>query len=298
MPPPTGPPILPPLTGSVPDLVTPMRSAGELDLPGLARLVEQAAGDGADSVLVAGPTGEGPLLTPADRRAVTVAAAETGVPVIAGASGATLDAVHADVERLAGAGAAAVLVLAPAVLPLTADEVVAAHTAVADRAAAPTLVLHVPQLTGASLTPETVARLAGHDGVIGLVDASDDDARRAAFVRRGGNALAVLTAWTPTTVVACRAGAGGAVLPIANLRGSQVAALLRGVDDGNDATADESQASLAAAEAALQAVGGSLAAAIKAALQLAGRLDERWCMPPLASVPGNRLDRVRTALLR
>lgn len=288
----------PPLTGSVPDLVTPMRSAGELDLPGLARRVEQAAEDGADSVLVAGPTGEGPLLTPADRRAVTVAAVETGVPVIAGASGATLDDVHADIGRLGGAGAGAVLVLAPGTLPLTGEEVVAVHVDAADRAAVPTLVLHAPQLTGAQLTPEHVARLAGHRNIVGLVDASDDDDRRAAFVQRAGDALAVLTAWTATAKAARRAGVAGVVLPIANLRGPQVAGLLRDVDDGNEVTAAETQASLAAAEAGLRAVGGSLVAAIKAALQLDGRLDERWCVPPLASVPGNRLDRVRTALLR
>lgn len=290
--------MIPPLTGSVPELVTPMRSAGELDLPGLARLVEQAAGDGAGSVVVAGPTGEGPLLTPADRRAVTVTAATTGVPVIAGASGATLDDIHADVERLAGAGATAVLVLAPGVLPLTGDEVAAVHTAVADRATVPTLILHAPQLTGARLDPEIVARLAAHRGIVGLVDASDDDTRRAAFVQRAGTGLSVPTAWTPTAATARRAGVCGAALPIANLRGDQVVALLDAVDDGDAAAAAELEASLAAAEAALGAAGGSLPAAIKAALQLAGRLDERWCVPPLASVPGSRLDRVRTALLR
>lgn len=290
--------MIPPLTGSLPDLVTPMLAAGELDLPGLARLVEQAAADGAQGVLVAGPTGEGPLLTPADRRAVTVAAVETGVPVIAGASGATLEDVHADVDRLAGAGASAVLVVAPGVLPLTGDEVAAVHTAVADRAGVPTLVLHAPELTGASLTPEIVARLARHRAIIGLVDASDDDVRRAAFVERSGSALSVLTAWTPTAMVARQAGVHGVVLPIANLRGPQVVNLLRAVDDHDHAGSRELQASLAAAELGLRAVGSSLAAAIKAALQLDGRLDERWCVPPLDSVPPSRLDRVRTALMR
>jgi dihydrodipicolinate synthase/N-acetylneuraminate lyase len=39
-------------------------------------------------------------------------------------------------------------------------------------------------------------------------------------------------------------------------------------------------------------------AVLKAALQLDGLITERWCRPPLRSIPPQRLDQVRTALMR
>lgn len=290
-------------SGVIPSLVTPLRSPGELDLRGMAALVEQAMGGGASAVLVAGATGEGVLLSPADRRAVTAAAKATGAMVLAGASGATLGDVHADVERLAGAGADAVVVMVPGVLPLSAEELADAHIAVADRAAAPTVVGHAPRLTGSGLTAAAVDHLARHPGIAGLLDASPDAARRAAFVTAAGDAAVVLSGHAASLVEDLAVGVSGTVLAIANLRLQQVREVVTAGGDAADRSPDpvevrRTHASLVACEASLQAVGTSMPAALKAALQLGGVIDERWCVPPLHSVPPNLLDRVRTALLR
>jgi 4-hydroxy-tetrahydrodipicolinate synthase len=286
------------LSGALPALVTPFRSRGELDLASLAQLAEQAADVGAVGVLVAGSTGEGTLLAPADRRAVTAAAAATGVQVIAGASGATMDDLHADVERLAGAGADAVLALAPGYQPLTADELVDAHTAVAERAPVPTLVYHIPQFTGSALTAETVGALAEHPGIVAIKDSSPDAERRAAFAAAAGGRMQVLDGHAPTLAAALRDGAAGSITAIANVRLRQVIELHRAINEGRSDEAERLQRSLTDCEEGLRAVAGSMPAAVKAAMQLEGTIAERWCAPPLRSVPGEHLDRVRTALLR
>jgi dihydrodipicolinate synthase/N-acetylneuraminate lyase len=202
------------------------------------------------------------------------------------------------VERLAGAGADAVLVLPPSYQPLTPDELVDVHLAVADRADVPTLVYHIPQFTNSPLTPEAVTAIAAHPGVIGLKDSSPDAERRAAFVRAAADKLAVLDGHAPTLALALRAGAAGSITALANLRLRRIVELHQAVAAGDEGTVQRLQASLASCEADLRAVPGSMPAAVKAAMQLEGSLDERWCVPPLRSVPGEHLDLVRTALLR
>jgi 4-hydroxy-tetrahydrodipicolinate synthase len=287
-------------TGSLPALVTPLTSPHDLDLDGLGPLVGRALADGATGVLVAGTTGEGSLLEPEQRVALTRAAvaAADGATVIAGASGPTIDAVRVDVAGLAAAGAHLVLVLPPAIQPLRPEELADAHLAVADAADVPLLVYHFPQLTGSSLTPDGVRELARHEAIVGMKDSSDDAERRASFVAAGGEGFGVLTGHAPSLQAALEAGAAGSITAIANVLQRQVTALHAAVAAGDLAAAARRQERLTAVSAGLAAVGVSMPAALKATLQLDGVLTERWCRPPLRSVAPAGLDRVRTALLR
>lgn len=287
-----------PPAGAWPAQVTPLRAPGELDLPAVSRLAGSFVATGAAGVVVAGSTGEGALLSPADRRAVTAAAVDSGVTVIAGASGATVDDLHADVERLAGAGADAVLVLAPSTYPLTSDELVDLHVAVADRAAIPTLAYHIPQFTGSALSAEAVGALAEHRNIVGIKDSSPDADRRVTFVRAAAGRLAIFVGHTPTSAAALRDGVTGSITALANVRLRRILDLHGAVADDDQPAVDRIQASLTATERALRNVPASMPAAVKAAMQLDGTLDERWCLPPLRSVSGDQLDLVRTALLR
>ena len=289
------------LIGSMPALVTPLTPDGDIHEGDLEVLVGRAVDDGAVGVLVAGSTGEGALLEPEQRVLLTRRArAVTDATVVAGASGSTVTALHADVERLTEAGADLVLVLAPTTYVLAPEELVDLHLGVAERASTPTLVYHIPQLTGSSLTPETVRQLADHPRIVGMKDSSPDAARRRTFVEatRDVAGFEVLTGHAPTLQAALEAGASGSITAIANLRQRQVVALHRAVGSADTSAADGLQAALTSITDGLVAVGASMPATLKAALQLDGVVAERWCCPPLRSVGPGRLDHVRTALLR
>lgn len=258
--------------------------------------------DGARGVLVAGSTGEGTLLRP-EQRATATRTARRALPagsiVLAGASGATVQDLVEDVVTLADAGADAVLVLAPHTYPLRPDELVDLHATVAEETEVPTLAYHIPQLTGSALTPTAMVELAGHPGVIGCKDSSPDAERRTAFLEAvDGHPFAVLTGHAPSCRQALEAGAAGAILAIANLRQRRASALHEAVSSGDTAAAARHQDALAATATALASIDASTPAALKAALQLTGSITERWCRPPLRSLTGKQLDRVRTALLR
>jgi 4-hydroxy-tetrahydrodipicolinate synthase len=287
----------------MPALVTPLTSARDVDVAGASHLVERAVDQGATGVLVAGSTGEGTLLH-RDQRVALARAARTAAPhgdalVLGGASGSTVDDLHADVAALAAAGVDLVLVLAPHTYPLRDEELVDLHVEVADRADVATLAYHIPQYTGSELTPEAVRELATHPGVVGLKDSSPDAGRRAAFVAATSDAdgFAVLSGHVPSLLDALQAGAAGSITGIANVRQRQVTSLHDALADGDEATARRTAAALVRTEQGLATAGASTPAALKAALQLEGAIAERWCRPPLRSVAPDRLDRVRTALM-
>jgi 4-hydroxy-tetrahydrodipicolinate synthase len=290
------------LSGSMPALVTPLDAERRLDLAGLEALVRRAVDDRASGVLACGSTGEGTLLEPEDRAAVTRAAraalGSDGV-LLACASAPNVPGLHADVARLGAAGADAVLVLAPAIQPLAPEELVDLHLEVAERAEVPTLAYHIPQYTGSALTPDAVRDLAGHPRVVGMKDSSPDAERRAAFVAavRDVDGFDVLTGHAPSLQAALEAGASGSITAIANVRQQQVVRLHEAVAAGDTGLAEQLQTALTRASGGIDRVGVSVPAVLKAALQLDGVLEERWCVPPLRSVPPGRLDHVRTALL-
>jgi len=301
--------------GSLPALVTPLTPQGEIHDDDLARLIDRAIDDGASGVLVAGSTGEGALLEPEQRvrvtriaRTVLDALAATGGQgsatarplLLAGASGASVRALEADIARLADAGADLVLALAPSTYPLETHELVALHLDVAERAPIDTLVYHIPQLTGSSLDPEGIRQLASHPRIVGMKDSSPDAERRSRFleVARSLDGFELLSGHAPSLSAALTAGASGSITAIANVRQRQVVALHAAIAKGDHDGAANRQKALTATSESLAGVGASLPATLKAALQLEGLITERWCVPPLGSVAPNRLDRVRTALLR
>jgi 4-hydroxy-tetrahydrodipicolinate synthase len=298
------------LHGSFPALITPLTAEGDVHEDDLTTLITRAVQDGARGVLVAGSTGEGALLEPEQRVQLTrrarttidaIASGPAGRAVLlAGASGASVEALHADVARLAEAGADLVLVLAPNTYPLDPGELVALHLDVAERASIPTLVYHIPQLTGSCLAPEHLRELAAHPRIVGMKDSSPDDDRRARFleVTRTLDGFELLTGHAPSLRTALEAGASGSITAIANLRQRQVVALHAAVMTGDDAAAEQMQAALTRTSETFATVGSSLQATIKAALQLEGVITERWCRAPLRSVGPGQLDRVRTALMR
>jgi 4-hydroxy-tetrahydrodipicolinate synthase len=309
------------IRGSLPALVTPLTSDRTVHDDDLAALVHRALTDGASGVLVAGSTGEGTLLEPDQRAHATRVARHAldarrgsgsaagggpdasgapGASLVAGASGPTVRALQEDVARLAEAGADLVLVLAPHTYPLAPDELSDLHLTVAEGAEIPTLLYHIPQLTGSALTPEVLPSLAAHPRIVGMKDSSPDADRRLAFCEatRDLPAFDVLTGHAPTLRAALVAGASGSITAIANVRQRQVVALHAAVGSGDDTEGARLQTSLATLSDALSGLGASAPATLKAVMQFEGVLTERWCRPPLRSIPPARLDHVRSALLR
>ncbi len=163
--------------GSMVALVTPMKGNGELDFAALSRLIDFHVEQGTDALVVAGTTGESPTLTSEEHAALideSVRLARGRIPVIAGTGSnstrQTLD-LSREVEK---AGVDGFLLVVPYYNKPTQEGLYQHFRAVANSVSRPVVLYNVPGRTSCDLKPETVARLAELDNVVGLKEATGD----------------------------------------------------------------------------------------------------------------------------
>ena len=168
------------LKGSITALITPFRN-GEVDEQGYRELIEWQIAEGSNGIVPVGTTGESPTLSAEEHKRVIEIAVETAggrVPVVAGTgSNSTAEAVEFT-RHAAHAGADAALVVVPYYNKPTQEGLYSHFKAVAAAADIPIIVYNVPSRTVASISVETVDRLARDVAtIIGTKDATADLAR-------------------------------------------------------------------------------------------------------------------------
>jgi dihydrodipicolinate synthase/N-acetylneuraminate lyase len=125
------------LRGALAAAVTPLRDEGAaLDEEAFRPYLEFLAGAGLDGTLALGTTGEGILLSAAERRRAAELFLDGPLPVIVHCGAQTSAETCALAEHAAGAGATGVAVISPPYFALD-DEALLAHLAGAARAAEP-----------------------------------------------------------------------------------------------------------------------------------------------------------------
>lgn len=166
--------------GSIVALVTPMHADGEIDDASLQRLVDFHVAQGTAAIVSVGTTGESATLDEDEHCAVirrTVELAAGRLPVIAG-TGANSTREAITLTRCAReAGADAALLVTPYYNKPTQQGLYLHHKAVAEAVDIPQILYNVPGRTACDMLPETVARLAEIDNIIGVKEATGDLAR-------------------------------------------------------------------------------------------------------------------------
>lgn len=165
--------------GAYTALITPFRN-GQIDEPALRRLVDAQIEGGIDGLVPVGTTGESPTLTHAEHLRVVeiVADAAAGrVPVLAGAgSNCTATAIEF-AQACKRIGVAGTLQISPYYNKPTQDGLYAHFVAIAEASELPVVVYNVPSRTSCDLLADTVARLAKHELVVGIKEATADMVR-------------------------------------------------------------------------------------------------------------------------
>jgi 4-hydroxy-tetrahydrodipicolinate synthase len=221
-------------------LTTPFDERGDPDLDAVRGHIELLIEDGVDGLVVAGTTGEGPLLEDGEIVALLAAAAKAAgdrIEVIAHVGRASTAAT----VRLAGAavraGAHALIAITPYYFPL-GDEELFRHYRTLLRAvdAVPLLGYNFPDRTGNRLSPEVLDRLAA-EGLAGLKDStgSADRHREYLEVGRRHRGLRVMVGSERLALLSLQGGGAGSILALANAR----ADVLRAVRDERSEAAQE-----------------------------------------------------------
>ena len=163
-------------TGSGVAIITPFTNDG-IDFPALARLLDFQLENGTDAMIVCGTTGEAAAMSYEERKRIiefTARHVNGRVPVIAGTGSNNTEHAIALSDDAVQAGADALLVVTPFYNKATQKGLIRHYTAIADAAAKPVILYHVPSRTGVKCTAETYAALARHPNIAGVKEAGGD----------------------------------------------------------------------------------------------------------------------------
>jgi len=157
-------------------MVTPFDDSGTLDIEGAVTLARWLTAHGSDALVVAGTTGEAPVLSEAELAVLWRAVAgAVNVPVIAGTgTNDTRDSIHLT-EVATEAGVDGVLVVTPYYSRPSQHGLADHFAAVADSTPLPVLLYDIPIRAGRKIAHETMLRLArAVPNIVGVKDAAGD----------------------------------------------------------------------------------------------------------------------------
>ena len=200
-------------------LVTPMTTTG-VDYDALARLIDFQLEKGIHALVAVGTTGESATLSPEERKEVirfTVKRVNGRVPVIAGTGTNNTAHVLDFTKSACDDGADAVLVVTPYYNKATQSGLVAHFTAVADASDKPVILYNVPSRTGCNLLPQTVARLAEHERIAAIKEASGNMSQVVDIFAQCGGRLDVYSGEDALIVPMMSMGGAGCISVLSNV---------------------------------------------------------------------------------
>ena len=194
-------------------MATPFDERGALDVDGAVALARWLVAQGNDGLVVAGTTGESPVLSDDEKITLWRAVVEAvDVPVVAGAgSNDTLHSIELTREAEA-AGAAGILAVTPYYNRPSQAGLAAHFRAVAEATSLPVMLYDIPVRTGRKIAHDTLVQLARTvPNVLAVKDAAGSPAASALLVAEAPEHLDLYSGDDSLTLPLLAVGASGVV---------------------------------------------------------------------------------------
>ena len=220
-------------------IITPMTETG-IDYEAMARLVEFQIEEGINAIVVMGTTGENATIEHEEQTEVirfVVEKVAGRVPVIAGTGTNNTEHVLANTRAACAAGADAVLVVTPYYNKATQNGLIQHFTAVADVSTVPVILYNVPGRTGCNLLPKTVAKLAEHERIVAIKEATGNMAQMVELMSLCGDKIDVYSGEDALTVPMMAMGAAGTISVLSNVVPKEAVAMTDACKAGDYQTA-------------------------------------------------------------
>ncbi len=165
------------LKGIIPPVITPLSGQDDIDREGLERLIEHILAGGVHGLFILGTTGEAQALSYRVRYDLVkqvCGLVNHRVPVLVGITDTAFSESVALAQFASEQGADGVVVAPPYYLPIGQLELVEYVEHLVQKLPLPAVLYNMPSCTKMMIEPETVARLGGIPGIIGLKDSSGD----------------------------------------------------------------------------------------------------------------------------
>lgn len=228
------------LRGTYTALITPFTADGEkVDWTALKKLVEHQVEEGVEGLVPCGTTGESPTLTHAEHGEVIAKVIEWAKAknpkaiVIAGTgSNSTAEAISLT-KAAAAAGADAVLSVNPYYNKPVQAGLVAHFERIADAATVPVVLYNIPGRSAVGMTIDTVVRLAKHENIIGIKEATGDLAFMAQIIQETEGKFTLLSGDDNLLLPVLSIGGKGIISVISNIYPRDTGAITRQYEAGN-----------------------------------------------------------------
>jgi 4-hydroxy-tetrahydrodipicolinate synthase len=209
-------------------MVTPFDAEGAVDYDGAARLARWLVDNGSEGLVLAGTTGEAPVLSDDEFAGLLRAVVEAvSVPVLAGTG--TNDTRHSlELTRIAtDAGVDGLLVVTPYYNRPSQAGIAASFRAVAESTTLPVLLYDIPIRAGRRIATETMLELARTvPNIVGVKDATGELARAAAIVEEAPSHFCLYSGDDALTLPFMAIGGVGIVSVAAHWAGPEMAEMV------------------------------------------------------------------------
>lgn len=286
------------LSGIFAPVITPFKADGELDRSGFEHNVRAHIQAGVRGVVVAGSTGEAPLLDERERESICEWARQhvpTDRMLLAGVGAESTRTTLNFADRAGERGVDAILVVAPHYFgsAMTEDALRAHYLRVADESPVPLMLYNIPKYMHFKLSQSLVQELAKHENVIGIKDSSGERDLLATYLSAQAEDFQVFTGSGQLWGTALQMGAKGGILAVSLFAPSLTAAVWEAAARKDSGSADALQSRLTPLAKII--VGELGVAGVKAAMDCVGL---RGGLPRSPLMPLNRadLERVRQLL--
>lgn len=175
-----------PLQGSFVALVTPMLADGSPDFNALEELIDWQIESGTNGIVAVGTTGESATVRVKEHLKIlekTIDFVRGRVPVVAGTgANSTQEAIQLT-QKAAELGADYALLVTPYYNKPNQEGLFQHFIKIADSVDISQILYNVPSRTACDLKPETVLKLATHQNIVGIKEATDSSERLSELIR-------------------------------------------------------------------------------------------------------------------
>lgn len=205
--------------GAYTALVTPFKD-GKINYNKMAELIEFQINEGIDGLVVCGTTGESATLSDKEKRRLikfTVETVNGRVPVIAGTgSNNTIHTIKLSkfAEKV---GVDGLLLVTPYYNKSSQKGLIAHFKTIAESVTTPCILYNVPSRTGVNLLPDTVAKLADVENIVGIKEASGNFSQLLELMAKVPKDFIVLSGNDDSIVPLLSIGGKGVISVLSNI---------------------------------------------------------------------------------
>ena len=207
-------------TGAGVAIVTPMFPDGSINYEKFAELIEEQIANKTDAIVVVGTTGEASTMTDEEHIEMIrfcVEKVAKRVPVIAGTGSNDTGYAVELTKEAEKVGADATLQVTPYYNKTSQRGLVAHFNTIADSVNIPTILYNVPSRTGCNILPATVAKLAEHENIAAIKEATGNISQVAEVAQLCGDNIDIYSGNDDQIVPVLSLGGKGVISVLSNL---------------------------------------------------------------------------------